>query len=131
MPHGTSLYSKLKLISTHSHLPPACLEHEDTYASRGDTSILRGRGGGGGGELGPHIKFGGKIWGKIQPSSQNTRRSSVTTRRKSWEKNLNFRVKSEIQGAKFGAPTRISETKPSDLPIWKYPLWVMLKLGFH
>ena len=44
MPHGTSLYSKLKLISTYS---PACLGHADTYASMGDTAILRGRGGGG------------------------------------------------------------------------------------
>ena len=37
MPDGTSLYSKLKLISTHS--PLACLGHADTY-----TSILGGRG---------------------------------------------------------------------------------------
>ena len=41
------------------------------------------------GGLGPHIKFGGKIWGKVWPSSQNKRKnlgSSVTKRRKSWEK---------------------------------------------
>ena len=41
------------------------------------------------GGLGPHIKFGGKIWGKVRPSSQNKRKnlgSSVTTRRKRWEK---------------------------------------------
>ena len=58
----------------------------------GGTSILRGRGGGGGrGGLGPHIKFGGKIWGKVQPNLTNKRKnlgSSVTTRRKSWEKSL-------------------------------------------
>ena len=33
--------------------------------------------------------FGGKIWGKVRPSSQNKRKnlgSSVTKRRKSWEK---------------------------------------------
>ena len=45
--------------------------------------------GGGGGGLGPHIKFGGKIWGKVRPNSSNKRKnlgSSVTTRRKSWEK---------------------------------------------
>ena len=27
------------------------------------------------GGLGPHIKFGGKIWGKVQPSSQNKRKN--------------------------------------------------------
>ena len=46
-------------------------------------------GGGGGGDLGPHIKVGGKIWGKVWPSSPNKKKnlgSSVTTRRKSWEK---------------------------------------------
>ena len=36
----------------------------------GGTSML-------GGGLGPHIKFGGKIWGKVQPSSPN--------KRKTWE----------------------------------------------
>ena len=58
------------------------------------------------GGLGPHIKFGGKIWGKVvRSSSPNNRKnlgSSVTTRRKSWEKNPNFGVISEIQSAKFG-----------------------------
>ena len=52
---------------------------------RGSFQIRRS-GGGGGGALGPHIKFGGKIWGKIRPSSPNKRKnlgSSVTTRRKS------------------------------------------------
>ena len=57
------------------------------------------------GGLGPQIKFGGKIWGKVRPSSPNKRKnleSSVTTRRKSWEKNPDVGVKSEIQRAKFG-----------------------------
>ena len=54
--------------------------------------------------LGPHIKFGGKIWGKVRPSSPNKRKnlgSSVTTRRKSCLKSLNFGVISKIQRAKF------------------------------
>ena len=41
------------------------------------------------GGLGPHIKFGGKIWGKVRPSSPNKRKNlgkSVTARLKSWEK---------------------------------------------
>ena len=41
------------------------------------------------GGLPPHIRFGGKIWGKVRPSSQNKRKnlgSSVTKRHKSWEK---------------------------------------------
>ena len=41
------------------------------------------------GGLGPHIKFGGKIWGKVRPSSPNKRKNlgrSVTTRCKSREK---------------------------------------------
>ena len=83
-------------------------------------------GGGGGGGLGPHIKFGGKIWGKVRPSLPNKRKnlgSSVTTRRKSWEKvsilgsYLKFRghnlgyLSFIFLEAKFGAPTRISEAK--------------------
>ena len=28
------------------------------------------------GGLGPHIKFGGKIWGKVRPSSPNKRKIS-------------------------------------------------------
>ena len=62
------------------------------------------------GGLGPQIKFGGKIWGKVRPSSPNKRKnlgSSVTTRRKSWGKNPDVGVKSEIQRAKFGALTII------------------------
>ena len=100
---------------------------------------MEGRGGGGGG-LGPHIKFGDKIWGKVQPSSPNKREdlgSSVTTRRKSWEKNPIFEVIFEIQRAKFGvfvtysleakfgASTRNFRGKfwgqaSPDLLIWKY-----------
>ena len=37
----------------------------------------------------PHVKFGGKIWGKVRPSSPNKRKSlgsSVTIRRKRLEK---------------------------------------------
>ena len=78
------------------------------------------------GGLGPHIKFGGKIWGKVRPSSPNKRknlRSSVTTRRKSWGKvpilgsYLKFRGQNLgylsfiCLEAKFGAPTRISEAR--------------------
>ena len=74
--------------------------------------------------LGPHINFGGKIWGKVRPSSPNKRKnlgSSVTTRRKSWEKvpilgsYLKFRGQNLgylsliFLEAKFGAPMRISE----------------------
>ena len=96
------------------------------------------------GGLGPHITFGGKIWGKVRPSSPNKKkilRSSVTTRRKSWEKvpilgsYLKFRGQNlgclslTFLEAKFGASTRISESNfgpkppPPDLLIWKYPLW--------
>ena len=78
----------------------------------------------GGGGLGPQIKFGGKIWGKVRPSSPNKRKnlgSSVTTRRKSWEKipilgsSLKFRGQNLgylsliFLEVKFGAPTIISE----------------------
>ena len=93
------------------------------------------------GGLGPHIMFGGKIWGKVWPSSQNKRKNlgrSVTKRRKSWEKvpilgsYLKFRGQNLgylsfiFLDAIFGAPTRISKAKfgakPPDLLIWKYPL---------
>ena len=52
---------------------------------RGGTSILGGRG------LGPHIKIGGKLWGKARSGQVHQIRlknlgSSVTIRRKSWEK---------------------------------------------
>ena len=91
------------------------------------------------GGLGSHITFGGKIWGKIRPSSPNKRKSlgsSVTTRRKNWGKvpilgsYLKFRGQNLgylsfiFLEAKFGAPTRILEAKfgvkPPDLLIWKY-----------
>ena len=107
------------------------------YTGPGGTSIS-----GGGGGLGPHIKFGGKIWSKVQPSSPNKRKnlgSSVTTRRKSWEKIPILGVISEIQRAKFAVfvtyifgdklwdPTRISEAnygaKPPRPPNMEVPLW--------
>ena len=71
---------------------------------RGGTPYLE-VGGGGGGGVRPHSKFGGKIWGKVQPSSPDKKKNlgiSVTTRRESWGKNPNFGVISEIQRAKFG-----------------------------
>ena len=55
----------------------------------GPQGVLPNKEVGGGGGLGPHIKFGGKIWGKVRPSSPNKRknlRRSVTTGCKSWEK---------------------------------------------
>ena len=93
-----------------------------------------------GGGVGPHIKFGGKIWGKVLPNSPNKRKtlgSSVTTRRKNWEKvpilgsylkfigqNLGY-LSLIFLVAKFGAPLRISEAnfgaKPPYLLIWKHP----------
>ena len=102
-----------------------------------------------GGEVGPHIKFGDKIWGKVRPSSPNKRKnlgSSVTTRRKSWEKKvpilgsyLKFRghnlgyLSFIFLEAKFGAPTRISEAKfgaklprPPDM---KVPPWGVVAFG--
>ena len=95
------------------------------------------------GGLGPHIKFGGKIWGKVRSSSPNERKnlgSSVTTRRKSWEKvpilgsHLKFRGQNLgylsfiFLDAKFGAPTRISEAKfgakpPPRPPNMEVPPW--------
>ena len=59
----------------------------------------------GGGGLGPHIKFGGKMFGQVRPSSQIRRKnlgSSFTKRRKSWGKVPIFGVISEIQRAKLG-----------------------------
>ena len=97
------------------------------------------------GGLGPHIRFGGKIWGKVRPSSQNKRKnleSPVTERRKSWEKvpilgsYLKFRGQNLgylsfiFLEAKFGAPTRISEAKfgsnpppPPRPPDMEVPSW--------
>ena len=84
----------------------------DTVIESGKLNVFQYPGGGvlpnkevRGGGLGPHVKFGGKIWGKVRPSSPNKRKnlgSSVTTRCKSWEKSPNFGVISEIQRAKFG-----------------------------
>ena len=76
------------------------------------------------GGLGPHTKFGGKIWGKIRPSSPNKRKNlgnSVTTRRGNWGKipilgsNLKFRgqtlgyLSPIFLEAKFRDPARISQ----------------------
>ena len=98
----------------------AIIQRSDEYILGGYFHIRRS------GEGKPHIKFGGKIWGKIQPSSPNKRKnvgSSVTTRHKSWGKfpilgpYLKFRGQNLgyfspiFLEAKFGAPTRISEAK--------------------
>ena len=111
----------------------------DSVNPGGGTSTSGSRG------LGPDIKIIGKIWGKVQPSSPDKRKSlgtSVTKRRKSRERikigagggehlGLYVKFKGHNLGhlspiflkAKFGAPTRISEAnfraKPSDLLIWK------------
>ena len=78
------------------------------------------------------IDVRGKIWGKVQPSSPNKRKnlgSSVTTRRKNWERITileAFGVISEIQRAKFGVFVtyifggKIWDQVPN-LLIWKYP----------
>ena len=60
--------------------------------------------GGGGGGVGPHIKFGGKIWGKVRPSSPNEEklRKFLYHKAQKLGKNPNFGVKSQIQRAKFG-----------------------------
>ena len=92
------------------------------------------------GGLGPHSKFGGKIWGKVRPSSPNKRKklgSSVTTRHKSWDNVTILRSYLKFRGqnlgclslifleAIFGAPTTISEAnfgaKSPDLLILKHP----------
>ena len=71
--------------------------------SQGGTSISGGRGG-----LGPDIKFRGKIWGKVQPSSPNKGKIwevLLPQDGKSWERITilgAFGVISEIQTAKFG-----------------------------
>ena len=102
------------------------------------------------GGLGPHIKLGGKIWGKVRPSSQNKRKnlgSSVTKRRKSWEKvpilgsYLKFRGQNLgylsfiFLEAKFAAPTRISEAKfgakPPRPPNMEVPPWGAAQLSIN
>ena len=64
--------------------------HPERIAPKLDTCpILPNKEVRGGGGLGPHIKLGGKLWGKVRPSSPNKREnfgSSVTTSRRSWEK---------------------------------------------
>ena len=98
------------------------------------------------GGLGPGIEFRGKICGKVQSNSPNNRKnlgSSVTTRRKNWERITilgAFGVISEIQRAKFGVSVtyifggkiwgsdmnfrgKIGGQAPPDLLILKYPLW--------
>ena len=95
---------------------------EGYFYPQGGTSILQGRGVGGGAWT--SHQFGGKIWGKVRPSSPNKRKnvgSSATTRRKSRGKipilgpYLKFRgqnlgyLSPIFLEAKFGAPTRISE----------------------
>ena len=94
--------------------------------SQGGTSISGGREG-----LGPHIKLGGKLWGKVQPNSPNKRKNlgiSVTIRHKSWGK-IPLLGSSESQRAKFGAPTKISEAnfgaKPPQPVNMKVPLGVI------
>ena len=87
-------------------------EFLNTFSTRsGKDSYIRqqskwgecGGAGGGTSRLGSwgawtHIKFGGKIWGKVRPSSPNKRKNKTQKLRK----NPNFGVKSEIQRAKFG-----------------------------
>ena len=88
------------------------------------------------GGLGPHIRFGGKIWGTTSQNKRKNLGSSVTKRRKSWEKvpilgsYLKFREQNLgylsciFLEAKFGAPTRISEAtvwgqtpRPDDMEV--------------
>ena len=55
--------------------------------------------------LGPHIEFGGKIWGKVCPSSPNKRKnlkSSVTRKTQKLRKSPQYGVISKIQRATFG-----------------------------
>ena len=62
----------------------------------------------GGWGRGPDIKFRGKLWDKVQPSSPNKRKNlgrHVTTGHKNWERITTlraFRAISEIQKAKYG-----------------------------
>ena len=90
----------------------------------GETSTSGGRGG-----LGPHIKFGGKIWGKAQPNSPNKRKnfgSSVTIRHKNWGKipilgsyltlrGQNLGLQQEFQRQTLGASPPISKHKSNSL----------------
>ena len=105
MPHGTSLYSKLKLISTHSPPPPP--PPPRLFRARGHLCfqgryfhIRRSL------RVGPHIKFGGKIWGKIRRAKFTKYEEKFGKfcyhKMQKLGKNPNFGVKSEIQRAKFG-----------------------------
>ena len=93
---------------------------------------------GGGGSLYLTSKFGGKIWarsGQVHQIRGKSLGSSVTTRRKSWEKipilESNLKFSGQNLGylspifveAKFGAPTRISETKRLRPPNMEVPPW--------
>ena len=78
-------YSSLLIIFswTECGLYPENLGFTQSFPPRGYFHIKRLGG------LGPHIKFRGKIWGKVWPSSPNKRkslRSSIITRCKSWGK---------------------------------------------
>ena len=92
------------------------------------------------GGLGPHIKFGGKIWGKVRSSSPNKRKhlgSSVNTRLKNWEKvqilgsylkfrgqNLGYFVTYIFRGKIWGSNKNFRGKfwgHAPDLLIWKYP----------
>ena len=89
--------------------------YQRCYRPRGGTYILRGRG------LGLHIKFGGKIWGKVQPSSPNKRKNlgnSVTTRHKSWEKILILGSNLKFRGQNLGPRQEFQRQilGPSPLP---------------
>ena len=54
------------------------------------------------GGLGPDIKFGGKIWGKVRPSSPNKGKNFCHHKTQKLGKSPNFGVISEIQRVKFG-----------------------------
>ena len=68
-------------------LPPACLGHADTYASRGDTAILRGLGGGSldlttsleakfGARSGQVHQIKGNVWEVLLPQDAKGRKKS-------------------------------------------------------
>ena len=78
--------------------------------------------------LGPHIRFGGKIWGKVRPSSQNRRKnlgSSVTKRRKIWgichiyfwRQNLGLQHKFQRQNLGPSPPPRPPNM---EVPPWEF-----------
>ena len=81
------------------------------------------------GGLRPHINFGGKIWGKVRPSSPNKRKnlgSSVTTRNKSGEKSQFWCHICNSEGKIWGSNKNFKgkfwgQAPLLDLLIWKYP----------